>query len=110
MIKIAIVGTGGIAEWHASAFKNHKDSEVIAACDVNDDRLNEFCNKFQIENRYNSVDELLENNEIDAVTNTTPDAFHKEISIKAIEKNKHIFCEKPLAENYAVFIFKCIAH
>ena len=86
MIKIAIVGTGGIAEWHASAFKNHRDSEVIAACDVNDDRLNEFCNKFQIANRYNSVDELLENKEIDAVSNTTPDAFHKEISIKAIKK------------------------
>ena len=96
MIKIAIVGTGGIAEWHASAFKNHKDSEVIAACDVNDDRLNEFCNKFQIEKRYNSVDELLENNEIDAVTNTTPEAFHKEISIKAIKKISIFFAKNLL--------------
>ena len=100
MIKVAIVGTGGIAEWHASAFKNDKNSDVIAACDVNNDRLNEFCNKFGIKNRYNNVDELLENEDVDAVSNTTPDAFHKEISIKAIKKNKHIFCEKPLAENF----------
>ena len=48
MIKIAIVGTGGIAEWHASAFKNNKDSDVIAACDVNNERLNVFCDKFDI--------------------------------------------------------------
>ena len=51
MIKIGIIGTGGIAEWHASAFKENKNSNVVAACDVNIDRLNEFCDKFNIENR-----------------------------------------------------------
>ena len=100
MIKIGIVGTGGIAEWHASAFKNNKNSDVIAACDIDSERLNDFCNKFGIKERYKNVDELLEKSNIDAVSNTTPDAFHKEISIKAINKNKHIFCEKPLAENF----------
>ena len=38
-----------------------------------------------LESKELQPDQLLENNEIDAVTNTTPDAFHKEISIKAIE-------------------------
>ena len=109
MIKVGIVGTGGIAEWHASAFKDNKNSDVVAACDVNNDRLNEFCDKFNIDNRYNSVDELLEKSDVDAISNTTPDAFHKEISIKAIEKNKHIFCEKPLAENYADAQLMCEA-
>ena len=49
MIKVGIVGTGGIAEWHVSAFKDNKDSDVVAACDVNNDRLNEFCDKFNID-------------------------------------------------------------
>ena len=53
MIKVGIVGTGGIAEWHASAFKDNKNSDVVAACDVNNDRLNEFCDKFNIDHRYN---------------------------------------------------------
>ena len=100
MIKIAIIGTGGIAEWHANEFQKNNNSEVVAACDVSEDRLNTFCDKFNIKERYNSVDELLDKADIDAVTNTTPDAFHKDISIKVINKNKHIFCEKPLAENY----------
>ena len=60
MIKVGIVGTGGIAEWHASAFTDNKNSDVVAACDVNNDRLNVFCDKFNIDHRYNSVDELLE--------------------------------------------------
>ena len=101
MIKVGIVGTGGIAEWHASAFINNKNSNVVAACDINESRLNEFCDKFNIQNRFSNVDELLEKSDVDAISNATPDAFHKEISLKAINKNKHIFCEKPLAENFA---------
>jgi predicted dehydrogenase len=100
MIKIGIVGTGGIAEWHVAEFQKNNDSTVIAACDVESDRLNTFCDKYNIKERYKSVEELLEKADIDAITNTTPDPFHKDISIKAIQKNKHVFCEKPLAENY----------
>ncbi len=100
MIKIAIVGTGGMAEKHATEFQKNQNSTVVAACDVSSERLNIFCDKFNIKERYDNVEELLDNADIDAVTNATPDAFHKDISIKVIEKNKHIFCEKPLAENY----------
>ena len=100
MIKIGIVGTGGIAEWHVTEFQKNNYSTVVAACDVESDRLNTFCDKYNIKERYKSVEELLEKADIDAITNTTTDPFHKDISIKAIQKNKHVFCEKPLAENY----------
>ncbi len=100
MIKIGIVGTGGIADWHVTEFQKNKNSTVVAACDISSDRLNAFCDNFNIKERYNSVEELLDKADIDAVTNTTPDSFHKDISIQVINKNKHIFCEKPLAENY----------
>ena len=46
MIKIAIIGTGGIAEWHVNEFQKNNNSEVVAACDISKDRLNNFCNKF----------------------------------------------------------------
>ena len=109
MIKIGIVGTGGIAEWHAKEFQKIPDSSVISACDVSKERLNFFCDKFDIRERYNSVEELLQKSDVDAITNTTPDAFHKDISIKAIENNKHIFCEKPLAENHKDALEMCDA-
>jgi predicted dehydrogenase len=56
MIKIGIVGTGGIAEWHAKEFQKIPDSTVISACDVSKERLNFFCDKFDIRERYNSVE------------------------------------------------------
>ena len=53
--------------------------------------------KFNIDHRYNSVDELLEKSEtVDAISNTTPDAFHKEISIKAIKKTNIFFVRNHL--------------
>ena len=37
----------------------------------------------------------------DGISNTTPDRFHKDISLKILEKGLNIFCEKPLAENFS---------
>ena len=51
MIKIGIVGTGGIAEWHVNEFQKNKDSTVVAACDVSSERLNTFCDKFNIKEK-----------------------------------------------------------
>ena len=48
-----------------------------------------------------SVDEMLEKEKsFDGVCNNTPDRFHKEVSLKILEKGINIFSEKPLAENY----------
>ena len=88
MIKIAIVGTGGMAEKHATEFQINQNSTVVAACDVSSERLNIFCDKFNIKERYDNVEELLDNADIDAVTNATPDAFHKDISIKFLKNAK----------------------
>ena len=42
MIKLAIVGTGGIAHWHAEHFQKINDVSIVAACDVDEKKLNEF--------------------------------------------------------------------
>jgi predicted dehydrogenase len=100
MIKLAIVGTGGIAHWHAKSFQNIEDVKIVGACDIDKERVNTFAQEYNIEKTYNSFDHLLEDCEFDAISNATPDPFHKEIALKAIKKNKHVFSEKPLAENY----------
>ena len=67
MIKIGIVGTGGIADWHVTEFQKNKYSTVVAACDVSSERLNAFCDKFNIKERYNNVEALLDKADIDEV-------------------------------------------
>lgn len=100
MIKIGIVGTGGISHWHAKEFGKIKGVEIAAACDINEKVLEAFTEEYGIKSKHLSVDQMLSEVELDAVANTTPDSFHKEIGLKVLNKGYHIFSEKPLAENY----------
>lgn len=100
MIKIGIVGTGGMANSHANEFDKIDGCKCVAACDIDEKRVKEFAVKHNIKHTFTNIDDMLANADLDAVSNVTPDAFHKSISLKAIEKGKHILCEKPLAVNY----------
>ena len=42
MIKIGIIGTGSIAEWHTKEFQKNPNSIIVSACDVSEERLNFF--------------------------------------------------------------------
>src|SRR3712207_1120561 len=101
MIRLAIVGTGGMANGHAATFQAMKGCKVVAACDIDRARVEAFASKHNIPNIYTDVDEMLADDSIMAVSNVTPDAWHAPISLKAIAKGKHVLCEKPLATNYA---------
>jgi predicted dehydrogenase len=101
MIRIAIVGTGGMANNHARAFAAIRGCKLVAACDVIAERVEAFAERHGIPAVYTEVERLLAEADADAVSNVTPDAFHAPISLKAIAAGKHILCEKPLATNYA---------
>jgi len=101
MIRLGIVGTGGMANYHAQAFKRIRGCRFVAACDVVKEKVEAFALKHGVTAAYTDVDEMLAGTEMDAVTNVTPDAFHAPISLKVIAKGLHILCEKPLAVNYA---------
>jgi predicted dehydrogenase len=101
MIRLAIVGTGSIANYHATQFKSIAGCEVVAACEVDKPRLTEFCAKHAIPHAFTDLDVLLRDCAVDAIVNSTPDRFHAPVSLKAIKQKKHVLCEKPLAVNYA---------
>ena len=100
-VRLAIVGTGGMAGNHARRFHAIPGCKVVAAVDINRARLEAFAAEHGIPNLFNSVDELLAWNQFDAVTIVTPDAFHATQSIRCLKAGKHVLCEKPLALNHA---------
>ena len=101
MIRLAIVGTGGIAGYHADRFAEMSNCKVVAGCDIDGPKATAFCAKHAIPNSYSDVGVMLKECELDAVVNATPDRFHAPISIQAIRAGKHVLCEKPLATNHA---------
>lgn len=103
MIRIAIVGTGGMANAHADNFKKINGCKLVAACDVVKEKAVEFAQKHGIDPAavFTDVDEMLAGVECDAVSVVTSDAGHAPVSLKCIAAGKHVLCEKPLATNYA---------
>lgn len=100
-VRIAIVGTGGMANAHARNFQPVPGCSVTAAVDVDAARVKEFAKQYSIPETYTSVEEMLDNSDIDAVSVVTPDPFHAPISIACLRAGKHVMCEKPLATTYA---------
>jgi len=101
MIKFGIIGSGGIAHWHARTFKEARGCSVEAVCDIDYSKAKEFAAKNGIPRAYCSLEEMLAENDLNAVSNATSDVAHAPTSLLAIKKGLHVFCEKPLATNYA---------
>lgn len=101
-ITVGFIGTGdhGV-NWNLGPYLRHKDAQVIAACDVDSNRL--FRAQETINERYGNEDcfttkdfrEILARKDIDAVMISTPDHWHTLISILAVQAGKDVQCEKP---------------
>jgi predicted dehydrogenase len=96
-MRLLILGTGGMADQHATNFKAIDGVSLVGGVDVIPDRLEVFCAKHEIARQFASLEDALAWGEFDAVTNVTPDRIHHETTLQAIAAAKHVFCEKPLA-------------
>ncbi|MBL8992496.1 MAG: Gfo/Idh/MocA family oxidoreductase, partial [Spirochaetia bacterium] len=94
-IRFAVIGTGMIARFHAQAVQASEGAKLAAAFGRNPKTLKEFGESFGIKT-HASLESLLADPEIDAVTIATPTGDHASVAIPAAKAGKHIFCEKPL--------------
>lgn len=99
-MRLIIVGTGVMGKNQLDHFSKIEGVEVVAAVDSDATRLGAFADKYDIPNRFLSLDEALAWGEFDAATNVTPDRAHHPTTLPLLAAGKHVFCEKPLAENY----------
>jgi predicted dehydrogenase len=101
-IRLLVLGTGGMARAHAQNFGQDPRVELVAACDVMPGRAEEFAKAAGMAKSFTSLDDAIAWGEFDAATNVTPDSIHHPTTMKLLAANKHVLCEKPLAENYAL--------
>jgi len=93
---------GAMPNSHASAYHRHPQTEVVAVCDLSQDMLNAFCERWKDVwpnlNTYVSYQEMLDKEKPDIVSVVTPDHFHREVTVAAAESSAQaILCEKPIA-------------
>lgn len=102
--KVAIVGTGGIAAVHADNLaRTGGRAELVAACDVDESRLQTFCDEHSIAGRYGSLTQLLAEAKPDIVHLCTPPMMHIDQAIECLEAGVHVLSEKPPALSLADF-------
>lgn len=97
VLKIGIIGCGKIAQVrHLPEYAANENAEVVAYFDKTEKRAEALAEKYGGA-VYGSYSELLENNEIDAVSVCVANHLHAEVTLEALKAGKHVLVEKPMA-------------
>ena len=99
-IKWGIIGLGNIAHQFAKDLKLVEEAELVAVASRNLDKAQEFAKNYDCKNAYDSYDAIMNDTEVDILYIATPHNSHAALTIKALQSNKHVLCEKPIALNY----------
>ena len=94
-VNIGIVGLGGGAGDMIPAFVRHPHATITAAADIDKGQLEKFRGDFQGDT-HQSAEKLIENPNVDVVYVATPNQFHAEHALMALEARKHVLVEKPM--------------
>lgn len=93
-MKVAVVGCGNVSVMHFNALKENPDTEIVAVADIKPERADKKAAEFSAK-AYYSFDELIENEELDAIHICTPHYLHTPMAIKALKKGINVLLEKP---------------
>lgn len=95
-LKVGVIGVGHLGSIHASLYKEIADAKLVGIYDVNVVKNRSLAKELKC-TAFNSAEELLE--QVDAVSIVTPTTAHYSAAAMALEKDKHVFIEKPITHN-----------
>ena len=97
-VRMGIVGTGRIAQnRHLPSYQKNDRVVVVAAADPVPEAVHSAAATFGIPSVYTDYREMLEREDLDAVSVCTPNKYHAPVATAALRQGLHVFCEKPLA-------------
>jgi UDP-N-acetyl-2-amino-2-deoxyglucuronate dehydrogenase len=97
MLNIGLIGCGRISNNHFQAIAQQQDAQVLACCDIDEERAREAADKYNILSWTVNYEEMLNNPNIDLISICTPSGLHPEHGIRAAQAGKHVLTEKPMA-------------
>src|SRR5690606_13506185 len=96
-LKVGVIGVGGIARVHMPGWAASEHAEVIAGCDIDETVLQKWGQEHGIARLTTKAEEMFSDPDIDIIDINTPNMYHAQLAIAAMEAGKHVICEKPLA-------------
>jgi predicted dehydrogenase len=103
VLRVAIMGLGGYGTRVADAMKDSTRARLVGAISGTPSKIKDWQAKYGIPEKncynYQNFDEIRNNPDIDAVYIITPNAQHKDQTIRVAKAGKHVICEKPMAVN-----------
>lgn len=96
-LRITAVGCGGVGLRHQKGHLACPETELVAVCDMDVEKAQRRAKELGLERWYPSIEEMLSNEECDAVDVVTADHLHFQPVMECLEAGKHVLCEKPLS-------------
>ena len=93
MVKVAVVGVGGVSGAHIPAWLKMNDAELVAICDIVPSQMD----KYPYIKHYINAEEMLKNEKLDILDICLPTHLHVEYAIKAMNMGINVLCEKPIS-------------
>ena len=96
-LRWGIIGTGTRGMWtHLPVLKEAPDSQLVALCDISEQRLSAAAEKAGGNvATYSDYEKLLANSAVNCVVIATPNLLHRQMFLAALQAGKHVLCEKP---------------
>jgi predicted dehydrogenase len=98
-IGIGFIGTGFTRKVQIPAFKMCENAELVSVASAHLSNAESAAKEFKIPHYTDNWRETIENKDVDLICITTPPDLHCEQTLYALDRNKHILCEKPMAMN-----------
>ena len=95
-VRFGIIGCGVISSFHARAIADIEEAELYGCVDAYAPSAERFAKEHGVK-QYASLEEMLSDPAIDAVTICTPSGLHTQQAIAAMRAGKHVVCEKPMS-------------
>lgn len=98
--KVGVIGLGGIAQLvHLPILSKLDTVQLVAVAEINKSRLKNVGEKYPSAKQFLDYNEMLSNDELDAVIISTPTDTHEKIALDCLESKKNILIEKPISRN-----------
>ncbi len=95
-VRTCIIGAGDSARKHIVGWQAVNDAKVVAVVDVDETRAFDLAQEFGIEAVSNDYREVLARPDINIVSVCTPTVMHGPIGLDAVDRHKHVFCERSI--------------